>query len=254
MQRRWKLSAGPAGRHVEPLESWTVVKCDWSSTRQGPEVIHFLLARHGGIAPPVRRRSPRVLTLAEREDISRGIASGLLDAGHRPRVCSRAVLDGKPGGSPPWRARAVSRQRSRSAGLGVGLAAQSRACLAIHSKLRKIVASKLMLDWSPEQISGWLKQPVSRRREPARVSRNDLSQPVHSSARSAETGADSAPAIASGGSAARGTPAFTDTPKARSSMPFPSANDLRKSKIVLFPVIGKAICCAGHATATWPRW
>jgi len=34
------------------------------------------LARHGGIAPPVRRRSPRVLTLAEREDISRGIASG----------------------------------------------------------------------------------------------------------------------------------------------------------------------------------
>ena len=24
-------------------------------------------------------------------------------------------------------------------------------------KLRKIVASKLILDWSPEQISGWLK-------------------------------------------------------------------------------------------------
>src|SRR3974390_2479681 len=39
-------------------------------------VIHFVLARHGGIAPPVRRRSQRVLTLAEREDISRGIASG----------------------------------------------------------------------------------------------------------------------------------------------------------------------------------
>jgi IS30 family transposase len=29
--------------------------------------------------------------------------------------------------------------------------------LAIHRKLRKIVASKLILDWSPEQISGWLK-------------------------------------------------------------------------------------------------
>jgi Helix-turn-helix domain len=39
-------------------------------------VIQFLLARHGGIAPVVRRRSRRVLTLAEREDISRGIASG----------------------------------------------------------------------------------------------------------------------------------------------------------------------------------
>src|SRR6201984_318206 len=39
--------------------------------------IHFLLSRHGGIVPAARRRSPRTLTLAEREDISRGIASGL---------------------------------------------------------------------------------------------------------------------------------------------------------------------------------
>jgi hypothetical protein len=37
---------------------------------------------------------------------------------------------------------------------------------------------------------------VSRRREPARVSRNDPSQPVHSGARSAEKGADSAPSLA----------------------------------------------------------
>src|SRR5260221_2155116 len=29
--------------------------------------------------------------------------------------------------------------------------------LAIHVKLQEIVASKLILDWSPEQISGWLK-------------------------------------------------------------------------------------------------
>ena len=39
--------------------------------------IQFLLAQHGGIAPAVRRRSQRTLTLAEREDISRGIAAGL---------------------------------------------------------------------------------------------------------------------------------------------------------------------------------
>jgi DNA-binding NarL/FixJ family response regulator len=39
-------------------------------------VIQFLLARHGGIAPAARRRSRQVLTLAEREDISGGIASG----------------------------------------------------------------------------------------------------------------------------------------------------------------------------------
>jgi IS30 family transposase len=29
--------------------------------------------------------------------------------------------------------------------------------LVIHGKLRKIVAGKLILGWSPEQISGWLK-------------------------------------------------------------------------------------------------
>ena len=39
--------------------------------------IHFLLSQHGGIAPAVRLRSARTLTLAEREEISRGIASGL---------------------------------------------------------------------------------------------------------------------------------------------------------------------------------
>jgi IS30 family transposase len=38
--------------------------------------IQFLLAQHGGIAPAVHRRSQRTLTLAERGDISRGIASG----------------------------------------------------------------------------------------------------------------------------------------------------------------------------------
>jgi IS30 family transposase len=32
-----------------------------------------------------------------------------------------------------------------------------RCLLAIQVKLQKLVASKLILDWSPEQISGWLK-------------------------------------------------------------------------------------------------
>src|SRR5437879_13230418 len=38
--------------------------------------IRFLLSHHGGIVPPTRRRSLLALTLAEREGISRGIASG----------------------------------------------------------------------------------------------------------------------------------------------------------------------------------
>jgi IS30 family transposase len=35
-----------------------------------------MLSQHGGIVPANRRRSLLTLTLAEREDISRGIASG----------------------------------------------------------------------------------------------------------------------------------------------------------------------------------
>ena len=35
--------------------------------------IHAIVRPHGGIMPMVRKRSARVLTLAEREEISRGI-------------------------------------------------------------------------------------------------------------------------------------------------------------------------------------
>src|SRR6202158_3805316 len=44
---------------------------------KGHGSIRFLLTQRGGIVPAVRRRSPRTVTAAEREDISRGIASGL---------------------------------------------------------------------------------------------------------------------------------------------------------------------------------
>src|ERR1700746_1585343 len=43
---------------------------------KGHGSIRFLLTQRGGIVPAARRRSPRTLTLAEREDIYRGIASG----------------------------------------------------------------------------------------------------------------------------------------------------------------------------------
>ena len=59
--------------------------------------IQFLLSQRGGIAPAVRRRSQRTLTLAEREDISRGIASGSFDSGDSERVATGSV-DGEPGG------------------------------------------------------------------------------------------------------------------------------------------------------------
>src|ERR1700675_2902086 len=118
-------------------------------------VIHFLLARHGGIAPAARRRSLLTLTLAEREDISRGIASGssVRDiANGLQRAASTVSREvARHGGRPQYRANEADHQAWESA-------LRPKVCLlAIHSKLQEIVASKLMLDWSPEQIAGWLK-------------------------------------------------------------------------------------------------
>jgi IS30 family transposase len=117
--------------------------------------IRGVLLPRGGITPIARRRSRLALTLAEREDISRGIACGssLREIASRLERATSTV------------SREVKRHGGRSvyrANLADDLAWDSalrpKECLlALHSRLREIVASKLILDWSPEQISGWLK-------------------------------------------------------------------------------------------------
>ena len=117
--------------------------------------IQFMLAQHGGIALAVRRRSPLRLTLAEREDISRGIASGrsireiAKDLKRAVSTVSREVA--RHGGRPLYRASDADQQAWNAA------LRPKRCLLSIHVKLQKIVAGKLILDWSPEQVSGWLK-------------------------------------------------------------------------------------------------
>ena len=121
--------------------------------------IQFLLAKHGGIAPAVRRRSQRTLTLAEREEISRGIASGssireiARGLERAASTVSREVT--RHGGRPVYRASEADDQAWKSA-------LRPKDCLlARHRKLRLIVAGKLILNWSPEQIAGWLKRRYS---------------------------------------------------------------------------------------------
>ncbi|RXH54070.1 Mobile element protein [Granulicella sibirica] len=118
--------------------------------------IQFLLSKHGGIAPAVRRRSQRTLTLAEREEISRGMASGssireIARGLERPAsTVSREVA--RHGGRLMYRASEAD-QRAWDSAL------RPKSCwLAHHRKLSLAVASKLILDWSPEQIPGWLKR------------------------------------------------------------------------------------------------
>jgi IS30 family transposase len=155
-QRRWKLSV------TQRAEMWRRWKAGESLHAIGRalgkehHVIHFLLARHGGIAPPARRRSPLALALAEREDISRGIASGqslrAIAKGLQRAVSTVSREVARHGGRAPYRANEADQQAWE-------WALRPKPCvLATHRKLQEIVASKLMQDWSPRQISGWLKQ------------------------------------------------------------------------------------------------
>ena len=133
--------------------------------------IHFLLSQHGGIAPAIRRRSQRTLTLPEREAISRGIASGSsireIARGLQRAASTVSREVARHGGRPVYRASEADHQAWKSA-------LRPKTCLlATHVKLRTIVARKLILDWSPEQISGWLKRRYSRN-ESMRVSHETI--------------------------------------------------------------------------------
>jgi IS30 family transposase len=117
--------------------------------------IYFQLAPHGGIRPTARRRSRLALTLLEREEISRGIAA------HQ----SARSLARKLGRSASTVAREISRNggydRYRAApaddAAWVRTRRPKRCKLAENPRLRRAVASKLRLAWSPEQVAGWLK-------------------------------------------------------------------------------------------------
>jgi transposase, IS30 family len=110
----------------------------------------------GGIRPPQRRRSRLALTLAEREEISRGLVHGhslrriACSLGRAPSTVGREI--GRNGGSGSYRAAASDRRawdRTRR---------PKRCKLAVHDELRQAVAAKLERNWSPEQIAGWLKR------------------------------------------------------------------------------------------------
>ncbi len=123
---------------------------------RGKNHVRVFVVASGGIVPPLRRRSPRVLSRAEREEISRGVAAGkpmrtIATALKRsPSTVSREIA--RHGGRETYRADAAD------ATAWVFARRPKRCRLATNRRLREIVAKKLQLEWSPEQISGWLKQ------------------------------------------------------------------------------------------------
>ena len=117
--------------------------------------IRGILGKTGGIRPVERRRSRLALTLAEREEISRAVVAGCsmrsiaVSLGRAPSTISREIR--RNGGSGNYRA-------SRADQAAWDRACRPKPCKLVHNRaLARLVASKLRLEWSPQQIAGWLK-------------------------------------------------------------------------------------------------
>jgi IS30 family transposase len=118
--------------------------------------IQRILAETGGIRPAQRHRSRLALTLAEREEISRAVVAG-------DSIRSIARLLGRPPST-------ISREINRNGGREGYRASQAeqltwdrtrrpKICKLVGNRtLAHIVAGKLQLQWSPQQIAGWLKR------------------------------------------------------------------------------------------------
>lgn len=116
--------------------------------------IFGVVASRGGIAPAPRLRAVGSLTKDERETISRGLAA----------CASVRSIAQRLGRAPSTVSREITRNGGRDAYRAVEAdaaawcrARRPKVCkLAMVSRLRTLVASKLAAKWSPEQIAGWL--------------------------------------------------------------------------------------------------
>ena len=122
----------------------------------GHSAIQGILVRTGGIRPAPRRRSRLALSLAEREEISRGVVTGhsirssAVSLGRAPSTVSREIR--RNGGRRRYRA-------SKADQAAWDRAHRPKTCKLVENRaLARMVASKLRLEWSPEQIAGWLKR------------------------------------------------------------------------------------------------
>jgi IS30 family transposase len=121
-----------------------------------PATVYSYLLYHGGMEPRSRVRRSTSLTIEERETISRGLAnhqslrSIALELGRSASTVSREVA--RNGGTERYRANLAEKAAFKRARRPKPL------LLGFNVALRNRVAELLQADWSPEQISGWLKK------------------------------------------------------------------------------------------------
>jgi IS30 family transposase len=138
--------------------------------KRGPSVRAFVL-QTGGVQQHPPRRAPRSLTMAEREEVSRGVAAGepcrqiAARLGRAPSTVSRELA--RNGGRHRYRAQAAD-------AAAFGRAQRPKAAkLVLEPRLRAVVEAKLALRWSPQQIAGWL--PLAYPQDPVmRVSHETI--------------------------------------------------------------------------------
>lgn len=154
--RIWFTSAQKADLWERWKNGQSVSAISRALERRNKTGVERIVTLNGGIAPAPRRRALAALRLEEREEISRGIAVGrsirqiAQGLGRAPSTVSREIR--RNGGSQTYRANRADRSSWERA-------LRPKPCrLALHRELRWHVAQKLALQWSPEQISGWLKQ------------------------------------------------------------------------------------------------
>jgi len=126
------------------------------SFNRGSSSIFGQLAPTGGIRPAARKRSRLALSLFEREEISRGLVAMhslrqiAITLKRSPSTISREIK--RNGGYDDYRATHAEQAAWKRAH-------RPKVCkLVTHPALGRLVATKLKLTWSPEQIAGWLKR------------------------------------------------------------------------------------------------
>lgn len=156
-RRRKRWTAFTAAEMAVVWQRWRAgVRLDQiaNEVQRSTPAVKYLVVQRGGIAPGERRRAPRGLRLVEREEISRALArqdsirSIARALGRAPSTISREIR--RHGGIDTYRAAAADAETWRRA-------RRPKVCwLARSPRLCRLVAAKLRLDWSPQQIAAWL--------------------------------------------------------------------------------------------------
>lgn len=123
---------------------------------KAPASIFGFLRQHGGIEPTVPTRSDRNLSLSEREEISRGLVTGMSIRAiskylsRSPSTVSREVA--RNGGRRYYRAIKADCEAWKRA------KRPKKCILSLQADLCEAVSAKLEKRWSPQQVSGWLRR------------------------------------------------------------------------------------------------